>query len=72
MMNKVYLRKFGKHLRKLRQERGLTQEDLALSDEISRSTISMVEIAQNDITLSKLKLIADAMGLKVKDLFDFE
>lgn len=71
-MNKVYLRKFGKHLRKLRQERGLTQEDLALSDEISRSTISMVEIAQNDITLSKLKLIADAMGLKVKDLFDFE
>lgn len=72
MMNKVYLRKFGKHLRKLRQERGLTQEDLVLSDEISRSTISMVEIAQNDITLSKLKLIADAMGLKVKDLFDFE
>ena len=59
-------------MRKLRKERGLTQEDIALSDKISRSTISMVEIAQNDITLSKLKLIADAMELKVKDLFDFE
>ncbi len=50
----------------------MPQEDIALSDEISRSTISMVVIAQNDITLSKLKLIADAMELKVKDLFDFE
>jgi transcriptional regulator with XRE-family HTH domain len=53
-MNKKYIKKFGKHLKKLRKERGLTQEDLEIADEISRSTISMVEIGANDITLSKI------------------
>ncbi len=71
-MNKKYIKKFGKHLKKLRQERGLTQEDLEIADEISRSTISMVEIGANDITLSKIKAIADTLNIDIKELFDFK
>lgn len=71
-MNKKYIKKFGKHLKKLRQERGLTQEDLEVADEISRSTISMVEIGANDITLSKIKSIADTLGVDIRELFDFQ
>ncbi len=51
--------------------KGLTQDDLGVNG-ISRSMVSLVEIAQSDITASKLKIIADNLGIQVKDLFDFE
>ena len=70
-MDKGYLQKFAKHLKALRKERKLTQDDLAVEG-ISRSMISLLEIARTDITVTKLKIIADNLGLKVKDLFDFE
>lgn len=70
-MNKLYLEKLAKRIKFLRTEKGLTQDDLAVEG-ISRSMISLVEIAKTDITVSKLKIIADSLGLKVKDLFDFE
>lgn len=70
-MNKSYLKKFAKNLKKLRKEKNFTQDDLGVNG-ISRSMISLIEIAKTDITISKLKIIADNLGLKVKDLFDFE
>ena len=70
-MNKEYLQKFANHLKKLRKELGLTQDDIA-SENISRAMVSLVEIARTDITLTKVKAIADSMNIPVKDLFDFE
>ena len=70
-MNKPYLNKFAKNLKKLRKQKNLTQDDLGVNG-ISRSMISLIEIAKTDITISKLKIIADNLGIKVKDLFDFE
>ena len=70
-MNKLYLEKLAKRIEILRIEKGLTQDDLAY-DNLFRSMVSLVEIAKIDITVTKLKVIADKFGLKVKDLFDFE
>ena len=70
-MNKPYLEQLGKNIKKYRLQKGMTQDDLGVNG-ISRSMVSLVEIAQSDITASKLKIIADNMGIKVKDLFDFE
>lgn len=71
-MNKEYLQKFANNLKKLRKEKGLTQDDLAISDKISRSMISLVEITKTDLTVSKVKTIADALGVHPKELFDFD
>lgn len=71
-MNKEYLQKFAKNLKKIRKEKGVVQDDFLNVEGISRSLISMVEIAQTDITLSKLKIIADVLGVKPKDLLDFD
>ena len=71
IMNKSYLEKLAKRIKSLRVEKGLTQDDLAV-DGISRSMISLLEIAATDVTITKLKVIADNLGVKVKDLFDFE
>ena len=70
-MDKSFLKKLGKNIKKIRKQKGLTQDDLGTNG-ISRSMISLVEISQTDITATKLKIIADNMGVKVKDLFDFE
>jgi transcriptional regulator with XRE-family HTH domain len=70
-MNKPYLKCLGKNIKKYRIASGLTQDDIGVNG-ISRSMVSLVEIAQSDITVSKLKIIADNIGIKVKDLFDFE
>lgn len=71
LMNQEYIEKFAKNLKRLRAEKKLTQDDIA-GENISRAMVSLVEIAKTDITLSKIKAIADAMNIPVKDLFDFE
>ena len=70
-MDKEYLQKFAKNLKKLREAKNLTQDDIGVNG-ISRSMVGIIESAQTDITISKLKIIADNLNLKVKDLFDFE
>lgn len=70
-MNKTFLEKLGKQIKKLRTEKGLTQDDLGTNG-ISRQMISLVELARTDITASKLKIIADNLSVDIKDLFDFE
>lgn len=71
-MNNEYLQKFAKNLKELRKQNGIKQDDFLNIDGILRSTIAMVETAKTDITLSKIKIIADVIGVKPKDLLDFE
>lgn len=71
-MNKQYLQKFANNLKKLRIEKGLSQDDLAQTDEISRSMISLIEIARTDLTVSKVKVIADALNVHPRELFNFD
>ncbi len=70
-MNKDYLLFLGKRIKELRKEKSLTQDDIGING-ISRAMISLIEVAKTDITVTKLKIIADNLGVKVKDLFDFE
>ena len=71
IMNKDYLLLLGKRIKELRKEKSLTQDDIGLNG-VSRAMISLVEVAKTDITVTKLKIIADNLGVKVKDLFDFD
>ena len=70
-MNKRFLTKLGKNIKKIRKERGMTQDDIGING-ISRQIVSLVEIAKTDITASMLKIIADNLNVEVKDLFDFK
>ncbi len=70
-VNKPFLEKLAKRLKYLREERKLTQDDLGVNG-VSRSMVSLLELAKTDVTVSKLKIIADNLGVEVKDLFDFK
>mgnify|MGYP002624051401 CR=1 FL=1 len=70
-MNKEYLQKFANNLKRLRKERGLTQDDVE-TDGVSRSMISLIEIVKTDLTISTAKAIADSLNITMKELFDFD
>ena len=70
-MDKPFLEKLAKRLKYRREERKLTQDDLGVNG-VSRSMVSLLELAKTDVTVSKLKIIADNLGVEVKDLLDFK
>jgi transcriptional regulator with XRE-family HTH domain len=55
--------RFGEILRRLRTEKGLTQEQLATDCELDRTYISLLERGLRAPTLPTLFSIADALGV---------
>ena len=70
--NKVFHKKFGQKVRELRKERGLTQEELSLEIGTDNSYISNIENARYDIPLSRVRLIAKALQIDMRELFNFK
>jgi len=62
------LKTLGTHVKKLRLEKGLTQEQVAFRANISFSTYSTLEAGRLNPTISTLFAIADAMKVDVKEL----
>jgi len=57
--------RFVMRLKKLRAERGMTQEALAEKAGISRSYIARLELGQQDPTLGTLEKLAKALKVPV-------
>ncbi|MEQ8926087.1 MAG: helix-turn-helix transcriptional regulator [Fulvivirga sp.] len=72
MINKEeqFIKDFGANLRKLRNEKNLTQAFLADLAGIHRSQIMRIESGEVNTTLSTLKQIADALQIPVSELFE--
>jgi transcriptional regulator with XRE-family HTH domain len=69
--DKKYLLKFGKNLRKLRDERGLTQEVLNNDAELGKNQVGNIERGEVNVTISTIKAIAKVLKIEPKDLLDF-
>ena len=70
-MNKSFIEQLAKSIKIKREQNNLTQDAIGING-VSRSMVSLLELAKTDVTVSKLKIIADNIGIKVRDLFDFE
>lgn len=70
-MSKVFHKKFGKRVRELRKACGLTQEQLSLEILADNSYIANIENAHRDIPLSRIRLIAKALGVEPYELLKF-
>jgi transcriptional regulator with XRE-family HTH domain len=64
------LKIIGKNIVRLRSERKLTQEDLCGLAEIDRSYLSELENGKMNVTIKSLKMIADALKVKISNILD--
>jgi len=71
MKNPAAIKSFATHLRVLRENAGLSQQELADRAEISKMTIQRIENAKYSVTLDTLVSISDALNLPLKKLIDF-
>lgn len=62
--------RIGWNLRRLRKERGITQEDFATDSGFDRGYISGVERGVRNPSVQVLERISEALGVDVAELFD--
>lgn len=63
----------GQRVRRLRETKGLTQQDLAQAAELALSNVAQIERGKiADPRASTLQALAKALGVKVGDLFPAE
>ena len=61
---------FGKVLRKLRIESGLTQEQFGFSADLRRTYVSILELGQQQPSLTSIFKIANALNIPAGKLID--
>ena len=65
-----FLSQFGKRVRELRQQKGFSQEELANYADLELSQINRIELGKINTSISHVKVIADALGVEPKVLFE--
>lgn len=59
----------GNRIRKLRQEKGLSQEKFALMIGMDRTYYASVEAGKRNISIINIKKIADGFNVSLSELF---
>ena len=72
MKNPANIKAFGTHLRKLREERNYSQQQLADIADVAKITIQRIENAKVTVTVDVLISRAKALKMPLKDLLDFK
>ena len=67
-MKDPHLVAFGERVRQIRKEKGLSQEALADLAGIDRSYMGHIERGDQNITLTKIYQISEALRVSVSDL----
>lgn len=63
-------KKFGKQVKKLRLEKGLSQEALAHQADLDRTYIPSIEKGERNVSITVIEKIAKAVKIKIVDLFN--
>jgi transcriptional regulator with XRE-family HTH domain len=63
---------FARRLKILRRQKGMRQEDLASASGLSVNFIRAVEQGVNAPSFESIEAIAGVLGVKIRELFDFD
>ena len=64
-----FRKQLGQKIKKIRESKNLSREEVAFKCDFSGSYMGMIERAENDFKISKLYKIAEALDVNIKDLF---
>lgn len=68
-IDKDGLSHLGKHIKELRKEQNISQEQLAFSANVSLSQISKIETGKHNTSFSTLLSICKAFNITIEDFF---
>jgi len=71
-MDKAFIQQLGLNIKQLRQSKGLKLMQLSDICNIEKSNLIRIEQGRTNPTTTTLKIIADALEVRVGDLFSFE
>ena len=63
---------FGKRLKKIREAKGLTQQELAELCDLQTNSITLIEIGERAASFSTIELLAEKLGVSYAELFSFD
>jgi transcriptional regulator with XRE-family HTH domain len=63
---------FGKRVRQLRKEKGVSQEAFAHENKIDRSYFGSIERGERNVSLENICLIAEGLGVPPAELLRFD
>lgn len=70
--NSDLLKKFGTNLKKLRESKGLSQEELCFKSGLSKNQIGNIERGEVNTTLSSLYAISIALEMNLQEILNFK
>ena len=70
--NRKLIKAVGNHIRSLRIEKGISQEQLANEADIPLSQVGRIERGETNPTISTLFVISEALGVELKKLVDLK
>ena len=70
--DKKFLKALGKKIKGLRKAQKISQDQLAYESNMHRTHINRIENGKLDAGISKLRAIAKAMNISLKELIDID
>ena len=70
--DKIILEKFGAHIRKFREAKGLSQRELSYQCNIDNSKISKIEQGKINITVLTILQLSAALEIPPMELLNFQ
>lgn len=67
----IFIKKFGKHLKKIRKSKDVSQEELAYRTDFELSQIGRIERGTVNTSISHISAIAKALDVHPSELFKF-
>lgn len=70
--NDKFLKAFGENLRRVRKEKGISMEALAYDADMEIRQLGRIENGEVNTTISTVLALAEALGLEIRELFQFQ
>ena len=61
--------KFGKNLKRLRTEKGISQENLAFLADLDRTYIPSIEKGERNVSITVVEKLANALNVDISEFF---
>ena len=72
LRDEIYLKQFGKNLKKIRLSKSFTQEELSLSSDVSLAQITRIERGIVNPTVCTIKSLANGLQIPPHELLKFD